>query len=174
MKSYLGLITVFLLFLAGCASTADKAAIHNSALDDLGTPSLIAFESDREFRRYLNAVKREERPYNIWWASNANTLLAQAECVNPENCEDEIIVTATKKSSSSSNPTSITNTQNFGVDEGDIVKEINGYLIVLQDGRLFSVAVSIGHRNTLAEPLGRCFIFEGHSRPLVEGFCYRI
>jgi len=35
-------------------------------------------------------------------------------------------------------------------------------------------AVSIGHRNTLAEPLGRCFIFEGLSRTLVEGSCYRI
>ncbi|MEQ9317105.1 MAG: beta-propeller domain-containing protein, partial [Henriciella sp.] len=34
---------------------------------------------------------------------------------------------------------SITNTQEAGVDEGDIVKQIGHYLIVVQDGRLFSV-----------------------------------
>ena len=34
---------------------------------------------------------------------------------------------------------SITNKQEAGVDEGDIVKQIGQYLIVMQDGRLFSI-----------------------------------
>ncbi len=33
----------------------------------------------------------------------------------------------------------ITNVQTLGVDEGDIVKRIGDYLVVLQDGRLFSI-----------------------------------
>ena len=35
-------------------------------------------------------------------------------------------------------------------------------------------AISTGRRNTLAEPLSRCFIFEGLSGTLVERPCYRI
>ena len=143
MKLYLGLITIFALFLTGCASTPDKAAVNNRSLDELSSKNIIAFESDREFRSYLNAAKRESRPYDVWWASNDTIQLAQAECVNPADCQDEIIVTGARRATSStpasSGATSITNTQNFGVDEGDIVKEINGYLIVLQDGRLFSI-----------------------------------
>jgi len=68
-----------------------------------------------------------------WWASTPFTQLAQAECTDP-SCfgEDEIVVTSSRAPSSSS----ITNTQNAGVDEGDIVKQYKNFLIVLQDGRL--------------------------------------
>ena len=40
--------------------------------------------------------------------------------------------------------------------------------------RLILGADSSGHRNTLAEPLSRCFIFECLSGTLVELPCYRI
>ncbi len=36
------------------------------------------------------------------------------------------------------------------------------------------IAISTGRRNTLAKPLGRCFILEGHSRTLVKLSCYCI
>lgn len=39
---------------------------------------------------------------------------------------------------------SITNNQEFGVDEGDIVKRVGDYLIVLRRGRLYSVDVGRG------------------------------
>ena len=53
-----------------------------------------------------------------------------------EVIQESIVVTASKVDDA--NP-SITNTQEAGVDEGDIVKQIGQYLIVMQDGRLFSI-----------------------------------
>lgn len=48
-----------------------------------------------------------------------------------------VTVTGSAVSSPSGEPSSITNVQTQGVDEGGIVKQIGRYLIVLQDGRLF-------------------------------------
>ena len=53
----------------------------------------------------------------------------------------EIVLTASEMGDE--NP-SITNTQEAGVDEGDIIKQIGRHLIVLQDGRLFSVDLQPG------------------------------
>lgn len=50
----------------------------------------------------------------------------------------ETVTLTGNKVGESDNP-SITNTQEVGVDEGDIVKQIGTYLIVMQDGRLFSI-----------------------------------
>ncbi len=125
--------------LSACTTTPNIPPVNNPALDGLGSESIVAFENDRAFRRYLRDVAAKARPYDVWWASNFNTQLAQNGCENPEDCQDDIVVTTASRSSSSSSPTSITNTQNYGVDEGDIVKQYKNFLIVLQDGRLFSV-----------------------------------
>ena len=53
-------------------------------------------------------------------------------------------VTVTGASPADSDNPSITNTQEAGVDEGDIIKQIGSHLIVLQDGRLFSVDLQPG------------------------------
>ncbi len=45
---------------------------------------------------------------------------------------------------------SVTNTQTQGVDEGDIVKQLGRFLIVLQDGRLFVVDTAPGGQPGLA------------------------
>ncbi len=63
-------------------------------------------------------------------------------CEDPELCPaedsaDSVVVTGSKISA----PTSITNVQTAGVDEGDIVKQIGDYLLVLQDGRIFAINV---------------------------------
>ncbi len=52
--------------------------------------------------------------------------------------DDASIVVTGSKASKPSNP-AITNTQERGVDEGDIVKQIGQYLLVLQDGRIFAI-----------------------------------
>lgn len=49
---------------------------------------------------------------------------------------------APSRTSRASNSPNITNVQTAGVDEGDIVKQIGDYLIMLQDGRLFVVDTS--------------------------------
>ena len=54
--------------------------------------------------------------------------------VEPAAGVDQVTVTGSAEEAAS-----ITNTQEAGVDEGDVVKQIGRYLIVMQDGRLFSV-----------------------------------
>lgn len=53
-------------------------------------------------------------------------------------------------STSSGEPSSITNVQTQGVDEGGIVKQIGRYLIILQDGRLFVADTRAGGGTQLA------------------------
>jgi len=82
----------------------------------------------------------------LWWATlrlrTGSALLAENTsdvACNPEeeDCESlqEIVLTGSRVSA----PQSITNNQEARVDEGDIVKLYENFLIVLQDGRLFSV-----------------------------------
>jgi hypothetical protein len=53
-----------------------------------------------------------------------------------EHDSETVVVTGSRIPSA---PHSITNNQTVGVDEGDIVKQVGRFLLVLQDGRLFSV-----------------------------------
>lgn len=102
---------------------------------------LERFSGDRELRAYINAVKRESRARGEWWSARLDrrvqvAQLQDAPCEKPEDCpgNGEITVTAAKVSKPN-----VTNVQEAGVDEGDIVKQIGPWLIVLQDGRLFSI-----------------------------------
>ena len=124
------------------------------------SPTLTRFESEEEFRRYIQAVEAaQERNEDEWGEARRRFLFAQAQtdvqstesaeplCEDPELCPEaetqadndsgSIMVTGAR-ASTPTNP-SITNTQMSGVDEGDIVKQIGQFLIVLQDGRLFVI-----------------------------------
>jgi len=125
--------------------------------------TLSRFRNDTEFHRYLTDVRaaavRARR-------ANLNKQSEPEEACPPEfypceappneDLEDSIVVTGSRipspamaaaspvtqvSSDSISGETSITNVQNMGVDEGDIVKLWGRYLIILQDGRLFSVDI---------------------------------
>jgi hypothetical protein len=66
----------------------------------------------------------------------------QPDCLE---LNDSIVVTGSRIAAQSATVnTAITNVQTAGVDEGDIVKMVGRFLIVLQDGRLFSVDTGIG------------------------------
>ena len=135
---------------------------QDNSFRSLVSPGLERFESDRDFQRYVNRTQaarhRWERRFGalIPPPRIAPGLLGFQDAEVPEcspddpSCIDdtpqEIIVTA---SAARPNPvqstplaiTSITNNQTANVDEGDIVKQIGNYLIVLQDGRIFSVDI---------------------------------
>lgn len=144
--SRLILSCIFALFLTACASLAERpSVIQDASFDRLTADKLYKFESEAEFRRYLKTVKRKGRSRGIWWAKNGYTQLAQNCDPALDEC-DEIVVTGAKASSSSS-AANITNTQNVGVDEGDIVKQVGRFLIVLQDGRLFTIETGAGPHN---------------------------
>jgi hypothetical protein len=130
-----------LLIAAPAAARDDPPSIPAG----ISVDTLETFRSESDFRNYLRTVKREGRKRKLWWAALNGTQVAQAEdtpCLNPEDCPElessaaAIVVTGAR--AAKANP-SITNTQEAGVDEGDIVKQIGPFLLVLQDGRIFSV-----------------------------------
>ncbi|HEV7658989.1 MAG TPA: beta-propeller domain-containing protein [Allosphingosinicella sp.] len=124
------------------------------ALAAFTRPTLTRFDSEAEFRRYVEAVREARRTrYDYYYSSLAGLQFAQAAvpaqtrsdgqtqpCVpTPEHpCPEEMSVTVTGSRIAPRNP-SITNNQMRGVEEGDIVKQIDHYLLVLQDGRIFVV-----------------------------------
>ncbi|MBI1187671.1 MAG: hypothetical protein GC206_10155 [Alphaproteobacteria bacterium] len=124
-------------------------------------PTLERFDSETEFLAYLREVRHRLRRQR---GALPGAQYAQADdpcppelapCPPVENdappppppppppsssAAESIVVTGSRAADASvsapANP-AITNTQKVGVDEGDIVKQIGQYLIVLQDGRLF-------------------------------------
>lgn len=141
------------------ASIAAPAPAQTSSVEAPAWRTLERFRSEAEFYQYLRDVRAAERRMRGVRLEKQSG--SEDECP-PElypceppvsaEVEDSIVVTgsaapapaARARDSASPNiagQTSITNVQNAGVDEGDIVKFWDRYLIVLQDGRLFSVDI---------------------------------
>ncbi len=122
-------------------------------------PTLTRFAGEEEFRRYLGAVLAVRRARGGWWAAGGHIRFAHAliqddvqsdafdpicpdsypDCAfGPSSDDGESIVVTGSRIAAPSNP-SITNNQMRNVEEGDIVKQIDRFLLVLQDGRIFVV-----------------------------------
>ena len=114
--------------------------------------TLAPFKSLEEFNDYRQrareAAKANRQNWGLMPRHVTTPLLAQApEPCDPavEDCLDEVesvVVTGLRGSLQASvqnKANSITNNQESGVDEGDIVKAWDRFLIVLMHGRLFSV-----------------------------------
>ncbi len=150
-----------LLLVSGLVLAASPASAQNSwehpSLERLAEPELQTFGSEREYRAYVRDLRRAQRQIyfdrrrGVADAGGPVIVVAQADIEYPcnrqyEDCpddeDDSIVVTGSRiMSSPMSTPvaiTSITNNQVAAVDEGDIVKRIGDYLLVLQDGRIFS------------------------------------
>jgi beta propeller domain-containing protein len=138
------------------AVTEDERREAREALAAFTRPTLARFDSEAEFRRYVEAVREVDRTSGrYYYSALAGQQYAQASApaqaqsdAQPETCvptptnpctEDEALsVTVTGTRINPRNP-SITNNQLRGVEEGDIVKQIDHYLLVLQDGRIFVI-----------------------------------
>ncbi len=137
-----------------------RPAYQNSRYRRLATPEFETFESELEFRRFMRSVERLRRSERrrLSNADSNEIVIAmtqdiEPECAVPEDCPEEaldetITVTGSRiVTQAQSMPvavtavdgSNITNTQVASVDEGDIVKLIGEYLLVLQDGRIFAV-----------------------------------
>jgi hypothetical protein len=143
--------------LAGCAATSGEVtnmaaqvpAFEDRSFDAITEKELVRFSGEGEFRRYLKTLDRlkDRRDHADAGAETEIVIAAFTQedvpvCEDPELCPTEdsaadVVVTGSKVSA----PTSITNVQTAGVDEGDIVKQIGDYLLVLQDGRIFAINV---------------------------------
>jgi hypothetical protein len=128
----------------------------------IADPEFEPFADEGEFRRLMTAIERVRRsePRGRHGAAPGGQSVvalmqhAPPECTVPEDCPDEsdgadtVVVTGTRAAApamstpvavTTANGQNITNTQVAAVDEGDIVKLIGEYLLVLQDGRIFAV-----------------------------------
>ncbi|MBV9929408.1 MAG: beta-propeller domain-containing protein [Alphaproteobacteria bacterium] len=129
------------------------------------SPRLERFESEAALRRYIADVAGAQRARERWSARATGLRFAQAQPATgtqsdappPDPCPPErpdcrpaaesIIVTGSRVPPHNS---SITNNQTIGVDEGDIVKQVGQFLLILQDGRIFSVDTRPGGAPGLA------------------------
>jgi hypothetical protein len=150
-----------LMLACAVASIAAPAPAQISRAEAPVWRTLDRFSSEAEFYQYLGDVRSAERRARgaAFQKQDADECPPELfPCEPPPNVggEDQITVTGSRipsapqasaapagrvSSADVSSETSITNVQNAGVDEGDIVKFYDHYLIVLQDGRLFSVDI---------------------------------
>lgn len=150
MRNLRAIVIVAALCVQGCETTPDAIGPPVAArASSPAWPTLSRFSSESEFLEYLRAVRDAQS------AARERGAAKQDENCDPlkENCheeseEDVVVVTGSRiaqPSVAAASPVTqasaenITNVQNAGVDEGDIVKLVGRFLVVLQDGRLFSV-----------------------------------
>jgi len=128
--------------LGGCAADLSRVPFDSAehrpaaerALSRWTTDAFVTFEDERAFRRYLRHLRAAGRARGDWWAFETGD--------REESSDGEaIVVTGSRVTPRNA---SITNVQEAGVDEGDIVKQIDHYLLILQDGRIFVVDTLAG------------------------------
>jgi hypothetical protein len=161
------------------AFAAPSFPLSAATAEPTGAPGIAAtltrFRSETEFRRYVRDVRAVARARKLWWAerrhrfdfaqasppaTDRKTDAGQPPVCPPENpnClpaepnvpamgSQSITVTGSRVAPHNS---SITNNQTTGVDEGDIVKQSGQFLLVLQDGRIFSIDTRPGGAPGLA------------------------
>jgi hypothetical protein len=191
MPKFRALLVGLVLLTAAMSAAAQKRqpADLKPLPASLSSDVLERFSGEAEFRRYLRDVKREAKKRNLWWAARRKPVqLAQNQaqdvtCLKPEDCPEDaapaesIVVTGAKAATPS-----ITNVQEAGVDEGDIVKQIGQYLLVLQDGRIFVVDMKakglalVDRANVYRDPnadtwYDEMLVQEDHI--LITGYSYR-
>ncbi len=182
----------------GSPAPRRQPAYQNPRYRRLATPEFETFESEAEFRRLLRAIEelnRSSRVRRVGVVAGGEAVVAllqdaQPECTVPEDCPDEaagapevITVTGSRVATQAMsapiavtavNGANITNTQVAAVDEGDIVKLIGEYLLVLQDGRVFAVhyptmrltdRVDVYRKDANGRPIGA----DWYDEMLVEG-----
>jgi len=111
--------------LSGCATYPLTHVADDPRFDKLTSETLTPFASDAEYKKWLRQSERLK----------AKRQKARDKEFPKEH--DTIIVTGSRQAS----VPNITNVQNKGVDEGDIVKQVGDHLVLMQDGRLFSLDI---------------------------------
>lgn len=122
---------------------------NDRALNAVTRPELTRFLGESEFADYLRRLERiKDRREDDWALGDRPDGIVVAAavqdtpeptCDDPETCPAESSAEIVTTASKATPKPSITNNQTAGVDEGDIVKQIGDYFLVLQDGRIFAV-----------------------------------
>lgn len=147
-RKWLAGLTALVLATSASAQTASKSPSREAPV----WTQLERFGSEAEFVQYVREVQRlsgvRSRFGGLGGDADAIAVTGSQPIPPPPpppppppsapGAAGEALA-ATSPSPSSAEPTSITNVQTQGVDEGGIVKQVGRFLIVLQDGRLFVV-----------------------------------
>ena len=99
-------------------------------------PSLQPFSDQRPLEEFVRKAEIWSDESYVGWGWSASCADDSDDC----DMLEEIVVTGMKKQSNES----ITNNQEAGVDEGDIVKRVGDYIVMLRRGRLFTFALPTG------------------------------
>ena len=118
-------------FLSLGATTTDIESIPFASFDPEVDESLVTFGSDSEFDGYVEFLTASQEEKS---ASDGYT--EDYFFGGPDDFASETGLSAPSESEAKE---SITNVQEVGVDEGDIVKAWGDYLVILRRGRLFTV-----------------------------------
>ena len=143
-----------LIVLGLLASGSAMAGSANTQQQPQVWEKLTPFRNFEQFNEYRQKARQIAKLHGYWWASMRakyaggpllaqNAAPAEAAPCDPavQDCGEgkeleEVVTTGLRASAGNA---SITNNQEAGVDEGDIVKAYDRFIVVLQHGRLFSV-----------------------------------
>lgn len=132
--------------MAWSQSTPPAAASTPSVFERHQGPKLERFTSRAAFETYLRSLQRPQRRSG---GGEEEIVVTGAMAPAPPPA---MAAPAMEADASASGNPEITNNQTIGVDEGGIVKQIGRHLVVLQDGRVFSVDLAReGERPRLAD-----------------------
>ena len=157
--SLLHIAAAALALAAATQAAAQTLAEAAAALDRFTNPTLTRFADEAAFEAYLAAVRdyrrsadlERVRAFRVAQGRPAGPLepacpAGDAACL-AELENDTVTVAGTIATASNA---SITNNQMRGVEEGDIVKQIGGFLLVLSHGRIFVIDTRPDGRRALA------------------------
>ncbi len=125
MPKILPFLIAAVFVLSACATNAPRTDF-----------ALKRFSAEEPISEYV-------RKSEIWSKATYESWGYYSDCGDEEeDCLiEEVIVTGTKVQSNVAEFDSITNNQEQGVDEGDIVKRIGDHIVLLRRGRLFSFSL---------------------------------
>ena len=154
-RTSLFILAAIMLFAAPAPVAAEEEA---DRADRWVSPTLTRFRSEREFLAYVRHVLGEDSdassppplppppppppplpaaPGTAPATPSPPTVVSSQEVRLTGTTRTEDLINSLPQTFAN-NP-AITNVQEVGVDEGDIVKQVGRFLLVLQDGRLFSI-----------------------------------
>lgn len=149
MRSILSAAATMLLLVA-CGPGRATDSAHQSLFDGHRPVALARFPSQEAFAAFLDRTRQH---------AAQETRLFDVEEPPPPGAEPpppppalpglEANMAPAEQASVDGSTPSITNNQTAGVDEGGIVKQIGRFLVVLQDGRLFSADLGAGEGASL-------------------------
>ena len=131
-EKWLMVTVLSLLMVAACGDTNGETEVEEEEPDISFASSMEPFESDEEFEQFWQEwADYREQQRSEYDDGNEGESTADADAAGPAPAAD-----------GEPDNEDITNTQEEGVDEGGIVKNVGDYLVVLRRGALYSVDVS--------------------------------